>query len=80
MKYGKNKMKRLFLSTLIGCCLFGLCVSQAQAQTNVGMCPVMPGRQAKSNLAVEHQGTKYYLCCTSCVRMFKRNPGKYIKT
>jgi len=75
----RKKMRRFFLNALIGCCIFAFCVSQAQAQPNAGMCPVMPGREAKSHLSVDYQGKIYYLCCTSCVKLFKRNPLKYIK-
>ena len=41
-------------------------------------CPVMGDAAAKEN-GVMVEGTKYYLCCSSCEKAFKKNPDKYIK-
>lgn len=41
-------------------------------------CPVMGDAAAKEN-GVMFEGTKYYLCCSSCEKAFKKDPKKYIE-
>ncbi|CAN5593017.1 hypothetical protein BH10BAC5_BH10BAC5_07270 [soil metagenome] len=40
-------------------------------------CPVMGDAASKEN-GVMVEGTKYYLCCSSCEKAFKKNPEKFI--
>ncbi len=40
------------------------------------LCPVM-GEPIEKEFAVDYHGAKVYLCCASCVRKFKADPGKY---
>ena len=39
-------------------------------------CPVM-GETVVKDVFVMHEGTKYYLCCKSCVKKFENDPDKY---
>ncbi|MBI3313326.1 MAG: YHS domain-containing protein [Candidatus Omnitrophica bacterium] len=38
----------------------------------------MPHRTAKENRFVDYRGKRYYFCCKSCVKKFKKNPEKYL--
>jgi YHS domain-containing protein len=42
------------------------------------MCPVMGGKINKK-LFVDYKGKRIYVCCQGCIKMFKKNPEKYIK-
>ena len=46
----------------------------------VTQCPVMGEKVtvAKDTIGMRYKGKDYYLCCPSCVKMFKENPEKYI--
>lgn len=30
-------------------------------------------------IAFEHEGKKYWVCCSPCIKKFKKNPDKYLK-
>ena len=42
-------------------------------------CAIMKIKNNDNSFAINYEGDDYYLCCTSCVRSFKKNPEKYIK-
>ena len=41
------------------------------------VCPVMGGA-VNTNLFVDHDGKRIYVCCAGCVRAVKEAPAKYI--
>lgn len=41
------------------------------------VCPVMGG-QVNTNLFVDYDGSRVYLCCTGCPAEFKKTPAKYV--
>ena len=42
------------------------------------ICPVM-GNKVDPKITVEYKGETIGLCCNACVKMFKKNPDKYMK-
>lgn len=38
------------------------------------------GEEADPSLKMEYKGKTYYFCCKKCVKKFKENPEKYIKS
>ena len=42
------------------------------------MCPVMEGKINK-RLYADHDGNRVYFCCQGCIKMFKKDPEKYMK-
>ena len=40
-------------------------------------CVVMPGNRVKEKFFTDYRGERIYFCCRSCVKRFKKNPGKY---
>jgi YHS domain-containing protein len=42
------------------------------------VCPVMGGK-INPKLYVDHNGQRVYFCCPSCIEVFKKDPGKYLK-
>jgi len=63
--------KGLLIAMLLGAASMGL----AAAQTN---CPVMGG-PVNHKLYVDADGYRIYVCCETCVKAVKKDPGKYIK-
>jgi YHS domain-containing protein len=59
------------------------CAVKAEAEENStkAVCPVMNVEidKDKARKVVEYKGKKYYLCCSSCVRKFEKDPDKYAK-
>jgi YHS domain-containing protein len=54
---------------------------QAARQTEVKkqtICPVM-GNEVNTNLFVDHQGKRVYVCCKACLKKVTATPEKYIK-
>lgn len=53
------------------------------ASDDLAECPVMPGSMiAKTDaeaagLFRDYEGTRYYLCCSSCGPLFDADPAKY---
>lgn len=41
---------------------------------------IVTGEEADPNLKMEYKGKTYYFCCKKCVKKFKENPEKYIKS
>lgn len=41
---------------------------------------IVSGEEADPNLKLEYKGKTYYFCCKKCVKKFKDNPEKYIKS
>lgn len=41
-------------------------------------CPVM-GKKIKDSKFVDHEDHRYFFCCSTCMRKFKKSPAKYIK-
>ncbi len=54
--------------------------TQAEKKPVNEMCIVMPEREAKADLTVEHEGKVYAFCCKSCVRKFNKEPERYVKS
>ena len=47
------------------------------------LCPVMENAVPDTEAAVgyqDHEGVRYYFCCTGCPEQFAANPEQYIKT
>jgi YHS domain-containing protein len=50
------------------------------AKAEKAVCPVMRRPvDAKSAAVRTYKGQTVYLCCTTCERLFDRNPDKYVK-
>ena len=43
----------------------------------VAVCPIMGGPQSKK-YSYTYKGKTYYFCCPACIKIFKKNPRKYI--
>ena len=43
------------------------------------VCPVMPDKKIDKKFFVDHEGMRIYLCCDTCVSVFKKNPERYIQ-
>ncbi len=41
---------------------------------------IVTGEEADPSLKMEYKGKTYYFCCKKCVKKFKENPEKYIKS
>ncbi|MCR4417790.1 MAG: YHS domain-containing protein [Ignavibacteria bacterium] len=41
---------------------------------------VVTGEEADPELKMEYKGETYYFCCKKCMKKFKDNPEKYIKS
>ena len=41
-------------------------------------CPVMGGKINK-DIYTDYEGKRYYFCCSACIKMFLKDPAKYIK-
>ncbi len=41
---------------------------------------VVTGEDADPELKIEYKGETYYFCCKKCMKKFKNNPEKYIKS
>lgn len=41
---------------------------------------VVTGEEADPELKMEYKGETYYFCCKKCLKKFKENPAKYIKS
>ena len=43
------------------------------------LCPIMTGNEVNTNLFVDHDGKRIYVCCKGCIGAVKKDPAKYIK-
>lgn len=41
---------------------------------------VVSGEEADPSLKMEYKGKTYYFCCKKCLKKFKDNPEKYLKS
>ena len=72
-------MKRLAVMTVavlaVGCLWAG---EQAPAMVvKQAVCPVMGGR-INTNLFVDFEGKRIYVCCKGCLPELKQDPAKYV--
>jgi YHS domain-containing protein len=51
--------------------------TEAAAQVEQTMCPVMDGMKINPNVFVEYKGKKVYFCCNDCKGKFEADPEKY---
>lgn len=42
-------------------------------------CPVMEGKPVNERLFVDYQGFRIFVCCGTCVKAVRKDPGKYLK-
>jgi YHS domain-containing protein len=73
-------MKTLMIS-------LALCVTVARTgwstPPNNIKCPIMKDRDVdvaeatKKKLYVDYKGKRYFVCCKTCITLFKKNPEKY---
>lgn len=42
------------------------------------VCPVMPDKKVVRSFYVDHEDKRVYLCCNTCVKVFKKKPEKYL--
>ncbi len=54
------------------------------ASDDLAECPVMPGSMVDkaeaeaSGLFRDYEGSRYYLCCSSCGPLFDADPAEYV--
>lgn len=51
----------------------------ATASEETILCPVMPDKKIDRAFFVDYQGSRVYLCCNTCVKVFKKRPERYMK-
>ncbi|MEV8027553.1 hypothetical protein [Cellulosimicrobium funkei] len=55
-------------------------------QDDLAECPVMPGSMTikadaeAAGLIRDHEGQRYWLCCSSCGPLFDADPARYART
>jgi YHS domain-containing protein len=62
-------------AVLIGSGVAG--AAEAQVVKKQTLCPVMGGT-VNTNLYVDADGKRIYVCCPGCLSAIKKNPAKYI--
>lgn len=88
MKWTKNLIAALSLATLAtGFSLAAECGKKEDGKTAAGVpasypldkCVVSDEKLGEMGKAVKvtHEGTDIYFCCKSCLKDFKKDPGKY---
>lgn len=74
-------MKKIIGMMGLGVLLMGLCgvagAADAQAVKKQSVCPVMGGA-VNTNLFVDFEGKRIYVCCKGCLPDVKKDPAKYI--
>lgn len=53
---------------------------QEKKATGKQLICAVTGEEANSNLSYEYEGSTYYFCCKGCMKKFKADPSKYIKS
>jgi len=73
----KKSMKTILAASLVA--LIGVAALQAAETESVPQttCPVMGGA-INTNLYVDVDGQRIYVCCTGCLAPIKQDPQKYI--
>ena len=54
--------------------------AQTKKDENAKLVCVVTGEEADPSLKMEYKGETYYFCCKKCIKKFKENPEKYIKS
>lgn len=54
--------------------------TQLKKSENEPLVCIVSGEEADPNLKMEYKGKTYYFCCKKCIKKFKENPEKYIKS
>lgn len=54
--------------------------TQVKKSENENLVCIVSGEEADPNLKMEYNGKTYYFCCKKCIKKFKENPAKYIKS
>lgn len=71
------------MKTLLICLILLLALSGSATPSEKVKCPIMKDRvidkaeALRKKLYVDYKGKRYFVCCKTCVTLFKRNPAKY---
>ncbi|TAN39094.1 MAG: hypothetical protein EPN23_00515 [Verrucomicrobia bacterium] len=68
-------MKKLITIVAMVLAVCRINAAESQKQT---VCPVMGGK-INTNLFVDAEGKRIYVCCPDCLPELKQNPAKYIR-
>lgn len=87
---GEDMNKIAVVASAVFIVLMGVGMTRAQEAQPIGnvaegqtikkqtVCPVMGG-QVNTNIYVDADGKRVYVCCKGCIVEVKKNPAKYIK-
>ena len=84
----KYRLRHLSVATCIGCLIFAFAAPCSAAETAGAeakkadpldglKCFIMKKKAVKGKQVVAYKGGKLHLCCSQCVRRFKKTPAKY---
>ena len=75
-----RNIKLLLLAWVIGLGLIGCSDNESGQNADKAInCPVMPDKTILRKYFVDYDGKRVYLCCEACVRLFKKQPERYMK-
>jgi len=75
-----RNIKLLLLVLVIGLGSIGCSDSESEQNAEETIiCPVMPDKTILRKYFVDYDGKRVYLCCEACVRLFKKQPERYMK-